>query len=81
LAGWAWCPARTSAKKRRLEAVHGSAPTLRHGNREPTALLQSAILMLRHLDERAAADKIETAMLKVFEEGQVRTATLRHVVD
>jgi len=29
--------------------------------------------MLRHIDERAAADKIENAMLKVFEEGQVRT--------
>ena len=39
----------------------------------PTALLQSAILMLRHIDERAAADKIENAMLKVFSEGTVRT--------
>ncbi len=29
--------------------------------------------MLRHIDERAAADRIETAMLAVFEEGQVRT--------
>ena len=29
--------------------------------------------MLRHIDERAAADKIEKAMLAVFEEGQVRT--------
>jgi len=29
--------------------------------------------MLNHIEERAAATKIETAMLKVFEEGQVRT--------
>jgi len=29
--------------------------------------------MLRHLGERAAADKTENAMLKVFEEGTVRT--------
>jgi isocitrate dehydrogenase (NAD+) len=29
--------------------------------------------MLRHIDERAAADKIEGSMLKVFAEGQVRT--------
>jgi isocitrate dehydrogenase (NAD+) len=29
--------------------------------------------MLRHLGEREAADKTENAMLKVFEEGTVRT--------
>ena len=57
-----------------FEAVHGSAPDIAgKGVANPTALLQSAILMLRHIDERAAADKIETAMLRVFEEGQVRT--------
>jgi len=48
-------------------------PIAGKGIANPTALLQSAILMLRHIDERAAADKIETAMLKVFEEGEVRT--------
>ncbi len=58
----------------RAAAVHGSAPDIAgKGIANPTALLQSAILMLRHIDERAAADKIENAMLKVFEEGQVRT--------
>ena len=57
-----------------FEAVHGSAPDIAgKGIANPTALLQSAILMLRHIDERAAADKIETAMLKVFTEGNVRT--------
>ncbi len=57
-----------------FEAVHGSAPDIAGlGIANPTALLQSAILMLRHINERAAADKIETAMLKVFEEGQIRT--------
>src|SRR5213083_1608960 len=55
-----------------FEAVHGSAPDIAgQGIANPTALLQSAILMLRHINERAAADKIETAMLRVFEEGQV----------
>ena len=29
--------------------------------------------MLRHIDERAAADRVENAMLKVFAEGEVRT--------
>jgi len=57
-----------------FEAVHGSAPDIAgKGIANPTALLQSAILMLRHIEERAAADKIERAMLKVFQEGTVRT--------
>src|SRR5437870_8650204 len=57
-----------------FEAVHGSAPDIAgKGIANPTALLQSAILMLRHIEERAAADKIENAMRKVFEEGKVRT--------
>lgn len=57
-----------------FEAVHGSAPDIAgQGIANPTALLQSGILMLRHLGERDAAEKIESAMLKVFEEGKVRT--------
>src|ERR1041385_3153438 len=57
-----------------FEAVHGSAPDIAgKGVANPTALLQSAILMLRHIDERTAADKIETAMLSVYREGKVRT--------
>ena len=57
-----------------FEAVHGSAPDIAgQGIANPTALLQSSILMLRHLGERDAAQKIESAMLRVFEEGNVRT--------
>ena len=57
-----------------FEAVHGSAPDIAgKGIANPTALLQSAILMLNHIEERAAAAKIESAMLKVFEAGKVRT--------
>ncbi len=57
-----------------FEAVHGSAPDIAgQGIANPTALLQSGILMLRHLGEREAADKVENAMLGVFEEGKVRT--------
>ena len=57
-----------------FEAVHGSAPDIAgKGIANPTALLQSAILMLRHIEERAAADRIETAMLNVYREGKVRT--------
>jgi isocitrate dehydrogenase (NAD+) len=57
-----------------FEAVHGSAPDIAgQGIANPTALLQSGLLMLRHLGERDAAQTIEQAMFKVFNEGQVRT--------
>ncbi|HEY0377337.1 MAG TPA: isocitrate dehydrogenase (NAD(+)) [Pyrinomonadaceae bacterium] len=57
-----------------FEAVHGSAPDIAgQGIANPTALLQSSILMLRYLNEREVADRVEKAMLKVFREGQVRT--------
>ena len=57
-----------------FEAVHGSAPDIAgQGIANPTALLQSGILMLRHIGEREAADRIEKALFAVFIEGQVRT--------
>jgi isocitrate/isopropylmalate dehydrogenase len=57
-----------------FEAVHGSAPDIAgQGIANPTALLQSGILMLRHLGEREAAERVERAMLKVFRDGEVRT--------
>lgn len=57
-----------------FEAVHGSAPDIAgQGVANPTALLQSGLLMLRHLGEREAANKIESALLSVFAEGKVRT--------
>jgi isocitrate dehydrogenase (NAD+) len=57
-----------------FEAVHGSAPDIAgQGIANPTALLQSGILMLRHIGEREPAQKIESAMLKIFKEGKVRT--------
>jgi isocitrate dehydrogenase (NAD+) len=57
-----------------FEAVHGSAPDIAgQGIANPTALLQSGILMLRYLGERDAAERVEKAMLKVFTDGKVRT--------
>ncbi|MEP6922953.1 MAG: isocitrate dehydrogenase (NAD(+)) [Pyrinomonadaceae bacterium] len=57
-----------------FEAVHGSAPDIAGlGLANPTAVLQSAILMLRHLGEREVAENIENSMLDVFREGKVRT--------
>ena len=57
-----------------FEAVHGSAPDIAgQGVANPTALLLSAILMLRHLGEREIADRVETALFKVFTDGETRT--------
>lgn len=57
-----------------FEAVHGSAPDIAgQGIANPTALLQSGILMLRYIEEREAAERIEASMLKVFANGKVRT--------
>jgi isocitrate dehydrogenase (NAD+) len=52
-----------------FEAVHGSAPDIAGQDKaNPTALLQSAILMLHHIDEPAAANKIQAALDKVYAE-------------
>jgi isocitrate dehydrogenase (NAD+) len=61
-----------------FEAVHGSAPDIAGQNiANPTALLLSAVLMLRHLDEGAAADRIMRALGGVLSAGRVRTRDLR----
>src|SRR5882762_4319554 len=52
-----------------FEAVHGSAPDIAGKDiANPTALLQSAILMLRHLGEVEVADKIYAALEKTYKE-------------
>jgi isocitrate dehydrogenase (NAD+) len=60
-----------------FEAVHGSAPDIAgKGVANPMALLLSAILMLRHIDEGAMADRIMTALGRVLSEDKVRTRDL-----
>jgi isocitrate dehydrogenase (NAD+) len=52
-----------------FEAVHGSAPDIAGKDiANPTALLQSSILMLRHIDEAAAADRVQTALENLYKE-------------
>lgn len=54
-----------------FEAVHGSAPDIAGKDlANPTALLQSAVLMLRHIGETAAADKVHAALEKTYKEKQ-----------
>jgi isocitrate dehydrogenase (NAD+) len=60
-----------------FEAVHGAAPTIAgRGIANPTALLCSAVLMLKHLDERERATRIQSALEKVLAEGKVLTRDL-----
>lgn len=60
-----------------FEAVHGSAPDIAGmGIANPTAMLQSAILMLRYLNERDAAALIEKALIHTFAVKDVRTKDL-----
>jgi isocitrate dehydrogenase (NAD+) len=60
-----------------FEAVHGSAPDIAGRDlANPTAVIQSSIMMLEHLGERAAAARIERAILEVYRVGNVRTADL-----
>src|SRR5256885_6508877 len=60
-----------------FEAVHGSAPDIPGENlANPTALLLSAVLMLGHIGEEAAADRLMKALGAGLEAGRVRTRDL-----
>ncbi|MGC8668132.1 MAG: isocitrate dehydrogenase (NAD(+)) [Chthonomonadales bacterium] len=59
------------------EAVHGSAPDIAGRNlANPLALILSAVMMLRHLNEADAAGRIENAVLEVLSEGRHLTRDL-----
>jgi isocitrate dehydrogenase (NAD+) len=54
-----------------FEPVHGSAPKYAGLDKaNPTALILSGVLMLRHLGEQAAAERVETALREVIAEGK-----------
>lgn len=60
-----------------FEAVHGSAPDIAgKGLANPTALLLSAALMMRHLKEIAAADRLDSAIRRTIGEGKMLTGDL-----
>ena len=59
-----------------FEAVHGSAPDIAGRNlANPTALLLSAVLMLRHIGQGEIGDRIQRAVVRCFADG-VRTSDL-----
>ncbi|PSQ87906.1 MAG: NAD-dependent isocitrate dehydrogenase [Bacteroidetes bacterium QH_2_63_10] len=57
-----------------FEAVHGSAPDIAGQNvANPTAMIRTAVMMLRHLDEDEAANAIEDALFGMYRRGDVLT--------
>lgn len=60
-----------------FEAVHGSAPDIAGQDKvNPTALLLSAVMMLRHFGEFETANKIEHALYVTLEEGKALTGDI-----
>ena len=54
-----------------FEATHGSAPKYKGQNKvNPTALILSGVMMLRHIDKTAEADRLENAVAAVIAEGK-----------
>ncbi|HHN81457.1 MAG TPA: isocitrate dehydrogenase, partial [Methanomicrobia archaeon] len=61
-----------------FEATHGSAPKYAGTNKaNPTALILSGVLMLRHIGEREAADRLEGAIASVIREKKDVTFDLK----
>jgi len=60
-----------------FEPVHGSAPAFQgSGLMNPTAMILSGVMMLRHLGETSAADRLEAALSRVLHEGRHVTRDL-----
>jgi isocitrate dehydrogenase (NAD+) len=60
-----------------FEPVHGSAPKYAGLNKaNPTALILSGVLMLRHLGEQSAAEQVESALRAVIADGRRTTYDL-----
>lgn len=61
-----------------FEATHGSAPKYKGQNKmNPTAVILSGVLMLRHLEELKAADLLEKAVAEVIREGKSVTYDMK----
>ena len=60
-----------------FEAVHGSAPDIAGRDMaNPTALILSAVMMLRHIGEEGPAGRIEASVLSLLQEGKAVTGDL-----
>lgn len=60
-----------------FETVHGSAPDIKGKNKaNPTAMILAAVMMLKHIGEREAAERIYSALVNVFTKRKVFTPDL-----
>ena len=60
-----------------FEPVHGSAPDIKgKGIANPSAIITAAVMMLRHIGERSAANRVYTALEKVLLRGDCVTRDL-----
>jgi isocitrate dehydrogenase (NAD+) len=60
-----------------FETVHGSAPDIKGKDiANPSAMIQAAVMMLRHISEKAAANRIAAALERVLARGEVMTRDL-----
>ena len=65
-----------------FEATHGSAPKYKGMNKvNPMAMMLSGVLMLRHLEETEAADRMEAAIAAVIEESKSVTYDMKPTRD
>lgn len=65
-----------------FEATHGSAPKYKGLNKvNPMAMILSGIMMLRHIGETAAAEKLENALTSVIKEGESVTYDMKPTPD
>ena len=65
-----------------FEPTHGSAPKYAGQNKvNPMAQLLSSVLMLRHLDELEAADRLEVGIADVIREGKSLTYDMKPTRD
>ena len=65
-----------------FEATHGSAPKYKGQNKvNPMALMLSGVMMLRHLDERDAADRLENAIAEGIRKGEQVTYDMKPTRD
>jgi isocitrate dehydrogenase (NAD+) len=65
-----------------FEPTHGSAPKYAGQNKvNPMAMMLSGVLMLRHLDESEAADRLESAIAEVIREGRSVTYDMKPTRD
>src|SRR3989440_12895355 len=61
-----------------FEAVHGSAPKYKGQNKvNPMALMLSGVMLLRHIEEREAAERLENAIADVIREGESVTYDMK----